>query len=90
MSIYFLTEFFKYFSRVLHEASSSRLKFGHLAIWIQTDDYNLYALCVVQLGTLATVVGILAILASAEWLNNKVSDLITKYFLFLRRLSKYR
>jgi hypothetical protein len=28
MSIYFLTEFFKYFFRVLHEASSSRLKFG--------------------------------------------------------------
>jgi hypothetical protein len=28
MSIYFLTEFFKYFFRVLHETSSSQLKFG--------------------------------------------------------------
>jgi hypothetical protein len=32
MSIYFLTEFFKYFFRVLHEASSSRLKFGRTFI----------------------------------------------------------
>jgi hypothetical protein len=29
MSFYFLTEFFKYFFRVLHEASSSWLKFLH-------------------------------------------------------------
>jgi hypothetical protein len=29
MSFYFLTEFFKYFFRVLHEASSSWLKFIH-------------------------------------------------------------
>jgi hypothetical protein len=30
MSFYFLTEFFRYFFRVLHEASSSWLKFVHL------------------------------------------------------------
>jgi hypothetical protein len=29
MSFYFLTEFFKYFFRVLHEASSSWLQFVH-------------------------------------------------------------
>jgi hypothetical protein len=29
MSFYFLTEFFKYFFRVLHEASSSLLKYLH-------------------------------------------------------------
>jgi hypothetical protein len=29
MSFYFLAEFFKYFFRVLHEASSSGLKFLH-------------------------------------------------------------
>jgi hypothetical protein len=29
MSFYFLTKFFKYFFRVLHEASSSWLKFVH-------------------------------------------------------------
>jgi hypothetical protein len=38
MSFYFLTEFFKYFFLVLHEASSSWLKFcrafqGHLYIY---------------------------------------------------------
>jgi hypothetical protein len=29
MSLFFDIEFFKYFFRVLHEASSSWLKFGH-------------------------------------------------------------
>jgi hypothetical protein len=31
MSFYFLTEFFRYFIRVLHEASGSWLKFVHVS-----------------------------------------------------------
>jgi hypothetical protein len=45
----------------------------NIFIWIQTEDYNFYAWNVIQLKTVATVVGILAILVSAEWLNNKVN-----------------
>jgi hypothetical protein len=45
----------------------------NIFIWIQIEDYNFYAWSVIQLKTVATGVGILAILVGAEWLNNKVN-----------------
>jgi hypothetical protein len=54
----------------------------NIFIWIPIDDYNLYALSVIQLKTVATVVCILAILVGAERLNNKVNGLINRVIFF--------